>query len=88
MNTSSDSAASDAESPNPIGGIAALLHKLSKDDEDLAKLLIEWLSNDGIVQDLRMRRATIAALAEDLGKLAPDGKCYLPCVLNFNIRHP
>lgn len=73
LNTSSDSAAEDVASPKPIGGIAALLYRFSKDDEDIAKILVEWLSNDGIIQDLRMRRATIAALVENLGKLTPIG---------------
>lgn len=73
MNTSSDSAAGDVASPKSIGGIAALLYRFSEDDEDIAKILVEWLSNDGIIQDLRMRRATIAALVENLGKLTPIG---------------
>lgn len=76
MNISSDNAARDVESPKPIGGIAALLYRFSRNDEDITKLLVEWLSNEGIVQDLRMRRATIAALTEDLGKLTPNRECH------------
>ncbi|KAL8776831.1 MAG: hypothetical protein Q9213_008111 [Squamulea squamosa] len=64
---SSESTIPDAESHSGVGGIAALLSRLSKKDEDITKLLAEWLSSDGIVQSLRIRRAVTAALAEDLG---------------------
>ncbi len=68
LSPSSDHAASDADSNTRIGGTAAMLDRLSREDEDITKLLIEWLSGDGIVQDLRIRRAVIAALAENSGK--------------------
>ncbi|KAL8774795.1 MAG: hypothetical protein Q9209_000734 [Squamulea sp. 1 TL-2023] len=67
--TSPESAATVAEAHRGIGGIAALLSMLSKDDEDITKLLVEWLSSDGIVQNLQIRRAAIAALAEDVDNL-------------------
>ncbi|KAL8645869.1 MAG: hypothetical protein Q9226_007099, partial [Calogaya cf. arnoldii] len=69
MGSSPDGAVRELGSPKSIGGIAALLDWLSKKDEDLARLLVEWLSGDGIVQDLRIRRAVVAALAEDLHTL-------------------
>ena len=80
-NPSSDGAAFEGNSRHPVGGIAALFRGFAEDDKDFAKLLIEWLSSDGIVQDLRVRRAVIAALAEDLGKLNPDQIDGPPCVL-------
>ncbi|KAL9033716.1 MAG: hypothetical protein Q9180_005800, partial [Flavoplaca navasiana] len=64
---SSDGAAFEGKPRRPIGSIAALFRGFAEDDKDFAKLLVEWLSSDGIVQDLRVRRAVIAALAEDLG---------------------
>ncbi|KAL8670769.1 MAG: hypothetical protein Q9168_004711 [Polycauliona sp. 1 TL-2023] len=67
LGTTSDCATGNPEAPHPIRDIATLLNVLSKDDEDLTKLLIEWLSSDGIFEDLRLRRAVIATLAEDSG---------------------
>ncbi|KAL8848600.1 MAG: hypothetical protein Q9221_006374 [Calogaya cf. arnoldii] len=69
MSSSSDGAARESGSLKLIRGIAAFLDWLSEKDEDLASLLVEWLSGDGIVQDLRIRRAVVAALAEDLDTL-------------------
>ncbi|KAL8897478.1 MAG: hypothetical protein Q9192_002554 [Flavoplaca navasiana] len=66
---SSDGAAFEENPRHPIGNIAALFRGFAEDDKDFANLLIEWLSSDGIVQDLRPRRAVIAALAEDLDTL-------------------
>lgn len=48
-----------------IGGAAALLHTHARNDADTTSLLLEWLSSDGLVQDLAIRRAVIAALAAD-----------------------
>ncbi|KAL8982874.1 MAG: hypothetical protein Q9205_002751, partial [Flavoplaca limonia] len=69
MGLSSDGAAFERKPRYPIGGIAALFRGFAEADEDIPKLLIDWLSSDGIVQDLRVRRAVIAALAEDLDTL-------------------
>ncbi|KAL8903936.1 MAG: hypothetical protein Q9171_007230, partial [Xanthocarpia ochracea] len=79
LSPSSDHIASDADSNTRIGGTAAMLDKLSREDEDITKLLIEWLSGDGIVQDLRIRRAVIAALAED----SDDVKANLSDILRL-----
>lgn len=51
-----------------IGGVAALLHELIRSDDDLANIVREWLSSDGVLQDIQIRRAVIASLAGDIGK--------------------
>lgn len=85
---SSDGAAFEGKLRHPIGTIAALFRAFAEDDKDFAKLLIEWLSSDGIVQDLRVRRAVMAALAEDLGKLTPHQIDGPTCVLKVIVRYP
>ncbi|KAL8995110.1 MAG: hypothetical protein Q9169_005093 [Polycauliona sp. 2 TL-2023] len=69
LDTSSKRTASYPDSPYTTSDVATLLSLLSRNDGDFTKLLIEWLSSDGIVQDLRIRRAIIATLAEDLDTL-------------------
>ncbi|KAI4232946.1 MAG: hypothetical protein LQ352_008292, partial [Teloschistes flavicans] len=56
-------------SDKSIAGAAALIHFLSKRVEDLANFLLQWLSSDGLVQDFSIRRAVVAALAEDFDRL-------------------
>lgn len=60
-------AACDQEISRSIGGIAALVHALAKYDRAITDVLVEWLSGDGLLQDLRIRRAVVAALAEPMG---------------------
>ncbi|KAL8997414.1 MAG: hypothetical protein Q9188_006331, partial [Gyalolechia gomerana] len=52
-----------------IGGVAALLHEFIRNDDDLANIVREWLSSDGVLQDIQIRRAVIASLAGDIGNL-------------------
>ncbi|KAL8733275.1 MAG: hypothetical protein Q9181_003651 [Wetmoreana brouardii] len=52
-----------------IGGSAALLHRFSRDDKGVAHILVEWLSGDGLVQNLAIRRAVIATLAQNIDNL-------------------
>ncbi|KAL8718539.1 MAG: hypothetical protein Q9225_004329, partial [Loekoesia sp. 1 TL-2023] len=47
-----------------IGDVAALLHDFIRNQEDLLNNVREWLSSDGVLQDLQIRRAVIAALAD------------------------
>ncbi|KAL9583796.1 MAG: hypothetical protein Q9203_004929, partial [Teloschistes exilis] len=56
-------------SDKTIAAAAALICSASKMDEEFANFLLQWLSSDGLVQDLSIRRAVVAALAEDFGKL-------------------
>lgn len=51
-----------------IGGVAALLYDFIRNEEDLVDNVRAWLSSDGALQDLQIRRAVIAALAGDTGK--------------------
>ncbi|KAL8696762.1 MAG: hypothetical protein Q9224_002637 [Gallowayella concinna] len=65
----SDRIADCHDSQSKIGSIAALLYGFVKQDQDIANILLEWLSSDGVVQDLQIRRAVIASLVEDFNNL-------------------
>ncbi|KAL8688985.1 MAG: hypothetical protein Q9218_005233 [Villophora microphyllina] len=69
MQTRISTAVRGENSDKKVSGVAALLYSLSRTDEDLAGDLLQWLSGDGLVQDLSIRRAVVAALAEDFEKL-------------------
>ncbi|KAL9579945.1 MAG: hypothetical protein Q9212_004795, partial [Teloschistes hypoglaucus] len=56
-------------SDKTIAAAAALIFFASKRDEEFANILLQWLSSDGLVQDLSIRRAVVAALAKDFRKL-------------------
>ncbi|KAI4195590.1 MAG: hypothetical protein LQ350_007116 [Teloschistes chrysophthalmus] len=56
-------------SDKTVAAAAALICSASKRDEEFVNILLQWLSSDGLVQDLSIRRAVIAALAKDFGKL-------------------
>lgn len=58
---------SNEETNRGISSVAALLSRFTRDHNDLTELLLEWLDGDGISQDLRIRRAVIAALTENIG---------------------
>ncbi|KAL8803907.1 MAG: hypothetical protein Q9182_002874 [Xanthomendoza sp. 2 TL-2023] len=64
-----DRIANNGDPQSKIRSIAALLYGFAKVDEDIANLLLEWLSSNGIAQDLQIRRAVVAALAEDFNNL-------------------
>ena len=55
-----------------IGGVAAALASISHNDSSTENLFVRWLSTDGVMQDLAIRRAVIAALAKN------SGKSYIP----------
>ncbi|KAL8920943.1 MAG: hypothetical protein Q9208_005969 [Pyrenodesmia sp. 3 TL-2023] len=57
------------ETDRSISSVAALLSMFTSDHNDLTELLLEWLDGDGISQDLRIRRAVIAALAKNIDAL-------------------
>ncbi|KAL8809223.1 MAG: hypothetical protein Q9200_003602 [Gallowayella weberi] len=64
-----DRIADNGDPQSKIRSTAALLHGFAKLDQDIDNLLLEWLSSDGIAQDLQIRRAVIAALVEDFNNL-------------------
>ncbi|KAL8958358.1 MAG: hypothetical protein Q9193_004567, partial [Seirophora villosa] len=49
-----------------IGCVAALLHRLVRGQKDLTEILLGWLTGEGVMQDLRIRRVVIATLADDI----------------------
>lgn len=55
-------------SDKTVAAAAALICSASKRDEEFVNILLQWLSSDGLVQDLSIRRAVIAALAKDFGQ--------------------
>ncbi|KAL8703454.1 MAG: hypothetical protein Q9201_003359 [Fulgogasparrea decipioides] len=67
--TTSSTQAQSGSGSRGIGGSAALLRTLSRDDKGVANVLVEWLSSDGLVQNLAIRRAVIAALAQPIDNL-------------------
>ncbi|KAI4178386.1 MAG: hypothetical protein LQ348_005612, partial [Seirophora lacunosa] len=50
-----------------IGCVAALLHRLVRGQKDLTEILHRWLTGEGVMQDLRIRRVVIATLADEIG---------------------
>ncbi|KAL9012973.1 MAG: hypothetical protein Q9173_002289 [Seirophora scorigena] len=50
-----------------IGCVAALLHRLVRDQKDLTEILLGWVTGEGVMQDLRIRRVVIATLADEIG---------------------
>ncbi|KAL9604810.1 MAG: hypothetical protein Q9219_000258 [cf. Caloplaca sp. 3 TL-2023] len=52
------------EGEQRIGVIAALLHEFIKDEEDLISIVPDWLTTEGVLQDIQMRRAVVVALAQ------------------------
>ena len=52
--------------------VAALIHHFLGDNDNLTGILYSWLTGAGIVQDLRLRRAVIAALAVKPGKTVAE----------------
>ncbi|KAL8871963.1 MAG: hypothetical protein Q9174_002316 [Haloplaca sp. 1 TL-2023] len=54
--------------PKSIGSVAALIRSHMEVDNQIVEILLEWLSKDGLVQEVAIRRAVLAALAEDGGK--------------------
>ncbi|KAI4122185.1 MAG: hypothetical protein LQ338_005968, partial [Usnochroma carphineum] len=59
----------DGQTSRSIGGIAALVQGFVNHNRAIKDMLLEWLSGDGLLQDLRVRRAVVAGLAEDTGVL-------------------
>lgn len=53
-----------------IGCVAALLHRLVRGQKDLTEILLRWLTGEGVMQDLRIRRVVIATLADEIGKFS------------------
>ncbi|KAL8947664.1 MAG: hypothetical protein Q9222_006084, partial [Ikaeria aurantiellina] len=56
-------------SSRKIGGIAQLLQQFLGNKKDLNDIILEWVSGDSVVQPLRIRRAIIAAVAQDSDQL-------------------
>ncbi|KAL8969510.1 MAG: hypothetical protein Q9183_001966 [Haloplaca sp. 2 TL-2023] len=56
---------SDGKIHNSIGSVAALIRSHMESDNQVMEVLLEWLSKDGLVQELAIRRAVVAALAKD-----------------------
>lgn len=63
-----DVASPSKDTSKRIGCVAALLHQFVSNQRDFVEILLEWLCGDGVLQDLRVRRAVVAALAENPGK--------------------
>ncbi|KAI4136343.1 MAG: hypothetical protein LQ341_005670, partial [Variospora aurantia] len=59
----------DEETTKRIGCVAALLHRLVHGQKDLTDTLVEWLTGEGVVEDLRTRRVVIGTLADDIDVL-------------------
>ncbi|KAL8647573.1 MAG: hypothetical protein Q9210_005476 [Variospora velana] len=64
-----DVGSSDEETTKRIGCVAALLHRLVHGQKDLTDTLVEWLTGEGVMQDLRTRRVVIGTLADDIDVL-------------------
>ncbi|KAL8982189.1 MAG: hypothetical protein Q9177_005348, partial [Variospora cf. flavescens] len=64
-----DVGSSDEETTKRIGCVAALLHRLVHGQKDLTDTLVEWLTGEGVVEDLRTRRVVIGTLADDIDVL-------------------
>ena len=62
---------SDEKNPKSIGSVASLIRSHVEIDNQIVEILLEWLSKDGLVQELAIRRAVFAALSEDEGGKDP-----------------
>lgn len=52
-----------------IRGVAAVLHEFIRNSDELSHIVREWLSSDGVLQGIQIRRAVIALIAENTDNL-------------------